>query len=144
MPAQPIRHEFVDVIPDQIDDGVLYVCVRYATAVHHCGCGCGKEVVTPFTPTDWKVIFDGATVSLHPSIGNWSFPCQSHYWIREDKVVWAPKWSSERIARGRRADQTRKAARLGAGAEIPGGEIQSDAGQARRWPWSWLLGHLRR
>jgi hypothetical protein len=41
---------------------------------------------------------------LHPSIGNWSFPCQSHYWIRNNRVEWAPKWSREQIERGRRHD----------------------------------------
>jgi hypothetical protein len=38
---------------------------------------------------------------LHPSIGNWSFACQSHYWIRNNRVEWAPKWSREQIERGR-------------------------------------------
>jgi hypothetical protein len=36
-------------------------------------------------------------VSLDPSIGNWSFPCRSHYWIRNNKVRWAENWSQARI-----------------------------------------------
>ena len=33
-------------------------------------------------------MFDGRTISLNPSIGNWSYPCRSHYWIKGNRVVW--------------------------------------------------------
>ena len=69
-----------------IEEGKIYVSIAYATAVHKCACGCGKEVVTPLSPTDWKLIFDGKTVSLDPSIGNWGFPCRSHYWVRNNRA----------------------------------------------------------
>ncbi|WP_353963011.1 DUF6527 family protein [Streptomyces sp. NBC_00365] len=39
-------------------------------------CGCGRKVVTPLAPQEWKLTLDGVSVSLHPSIGNWSFPLQ--------------------------------------------------------------------
>ena len=39
-----------------------------------------------------------------PSIGNWEFPCHSHYWIRHDDIQWARRWSDEEIAEGRRRD----------------------------------------
>jgi hypothetical protein len=106
---EALRHEFVEFIPDELEEGVLYVSIPYATAAHLCACGCGREVITPISPTDWKVIFDGATVSLDPSIGNWSFPCQSHYWIRRGRIRWARKWTREEIeagrARGRRVKE---------------------------------------
>ncbi len=101
-------HEFVEYVPDEIVDGVLYVSIQYATVVHRCCCGCGKEVVTPLTPTDWRLTFDGETVSLYPSIGNWNFSCQSHYWIRRNRVSWAERWSSERITAGRMRDRALK------------------------------------
>ncbi|PYT79987.1 MAG: hypothetical protein DMG40_13935 [Acidobacteria bacterium] len=75
-----LAHEFVEYMPDQLKDGVLYVSIPFATGAHKCCCGCGQEVVTPLSPTDWKLIFDGRSISLDPS--NWSFPCKSHYWIR--------------------------------------------------------------
>ncbi len=80
MRATSVRHKFVDVVPGQLERETLYVSIPFATAAHLCLCGCGHEVVTPLSPTDWRLIFDGATVSLEPSIGNWSYPCQSHYW----------------------------------------------------------------
>jgi hypothetical protein len=61
--------------------GVLYVSPGYATVTHLCCCGCGAEVVTPLSPTDWKLTFDGVAISLSPSVGNWSLPCRSHYFI---------------------------------------------------------------
>lgn len=96
-----LKHEFVEFIPDELEQGTLYISIRFATASHLCCCGCGNKIVTPIRPTDWKLIFDGKTVSLYPSVGNWSFPCQSHYWIRNNRVEWAPKWSREQIAHGR-------------------------------------------
>jgi Family of unknown function (DUF6527) len=103
--------EFVETIPEQLDDGVIYISMQYATAVHRCCCGCGREVVTPFTPTDWELTFNGESVSLTPSIGNWSFPCQSHYWITRGKVRWAPKWTRKQVEAGRSKDRRRKLAR---------------------------------
>ena len=92
-----LRHEFVDFIPNEVADGVVYVSIPYATVAHKCCCGCGMEVVTPLSPTDWELIFDGESISLDPSIGNWSFDCKSHYWIRRNKVRWADRWSQEEI-----------------------------------------------
>lgn len=100
-----VRHEFVDYIPEKLDDGVLYVGVRYATAAHLCCCECGNEVTTPLSPAQWSLTFDGQTTSLAPSIGNWSFACQSHYWIERNRVVSAPTWTKRRIAAGRAADR---------------------------------------
>jgi hypothetical protein len=38
-----IRHEFVEFIPKERQEGVLYVSIPYATAVHNCFCGCGLK-----------------------------------------------------------------------------------------------------
>ncbi len=102
------RHEFVEFVPETVVDGIVYVSIPYATAIHRCACGCGQEVVTPLSPTDWKVIYDGKTISLDPSIGNWSFDCQSHYFIRGNCILWCDRWSKERIELGRTHDAARK------------------------------------
>ena len=101
-------HEFVDHIPEQLFDGVLYVSIRFATVVHRCACGCGEEVVTPLGPAEWKLTYDGRTVSLAPSIGNWSFPCRSHYWIDEGVVRWARGFSGAEVAQVRRKARTHR------------------------------------
>ena len=79
---------FVEFLPDELETGKLYISMQYATASHKCCCGCGCDVVTPISPTDWHLAFDGRSISLTPSIGNWSYPCRSHYWIRHNRVVW--------------------------------------------------------
>jgi hypothetical protein len=104
--------EFVVSIPEQLEDGILYVSMPFATAGHNCCCGCGNQVFTPFTPSDWQLKFDGK-VSITPSIGNWSFKCQSHYWIVRDNVKWAGKMSREEIQKGREADRLRKRRQFG-------------------------------
>lgn len=108
-----IRPEFVEFIPDNVKEGVLYISVHYGTATHMCPSGCGEIVVTPIKPTDWTLIWNGESVSLYPSIGNWGLPCKSHYWIRENKVVWAPKLSTSEIELGRDADTRNKARYFG-------------------------------
>lgn len=117
--SSTIEHEFVDVIPGELREGKVYVSTKYATVVHKCCCGCGSEVVTPLSPVQWTLKFDGETISLSPSIGNWSFPCQSHYWIRQGRVEWARAWSRDKIAAGRRSDRAaierRYASRAGVG-----------------------------
>lgn len=85
-----LRPEFIVTVPDDLEEGVLYVSMTYATAIHLCACGCGEEVVTPISPTDWQLRYDGEAISLAPSIGNRRLPCRSHYWIRSGRVDWAP------------------------------------------------------
>ncbi len=103
-----LSHEFVEFIPDELNEGTLYICMGLATVVHKCCCGCGNEVVTPLSPTDWKLTFDGETITLYPSIGNWGFKCQSHYWVEDSQVRWAPRWSRRKIDAERVRDRLAK------------------------------------
>lgn len=79
---------FCDSIPSELAPGVLYISMVGRLAMHLCPCGCGKVVVTSFAPGHWKLIFDGESVSLSPSIGNFNFECQSHYYICNNRVKW--------------------------------------------------------
>lgn len=99
---------FVESIPETLDRDVLYVSMTFATAMHLCACGCGREVVTPLSSTDWKLWFDGEHVTLYPSVGNWSFPCRSHYWIRKNGIHWAASMSETAIRDLRALDRARK------------------------------------
>lgn len=78
--------------------------MEYCTAIHKCVCGCGNKVVTPISPTGWQLEFDGKSISLCPSIGNWNFDCQSHYWIKKSKIQHAKKWDKYEIQEGRDLD----------------------------------------
>jgi hypothetical protein len=137
-----IEHLFVEFLPDDIEEGVLYVSMPYAIVEHRCCCGCGEKVVTPLSPTDWSLTFDGKTVSLRPSIGNWNFPCQSHYWIRGSEVIWAPRWTREQIEAGRWRDRRRKATYYAGEGDT---EIDVPPGTTltKQSPWSRLLWRLK-
>lgn len=110
MRVHTLRPQFVELMPKQLESGVLYVSMTYGTAIHLCCCGCGHRVVTPLAPDEWQLSFDGVAVWLDPSIGNWSFPCQSHYWIRGNSVEWARRWTQEEIRLGRARDRAQKTA----------------------------------
>lgn len=103
-----LQHKFVESIPAEIEANVIYISIPFCTAIHLCVCGCGKEVVTPLSPTDWQLHFDGKTISLSPSIGNWSFECQSHYFIRRNKIEYSMKWTDKEIEKGRDRDSAHK------------------------------------
>ena len=104
-----LEHRFVRHIPEKAEPGVLYISIEYATAVHSCCCGCGEEVVTPFTPTDWSMIYDGDSVTLRPSIGNWNMACRSHYLIIKNRVIEAKPWSKKQIEKEKKRDKAAKA-----------------------------------
>ncbi len=103
-----LRHEFVLYMPEQLEDGVIYISMKYRLAIHKCVCGCGNKVITPFSPTDWELRFYGDSISLSPSIGNWNFDCQSHYWIIKNQIKHSGRWNEQQISNGRKQDKKRK------------------------------------
>lgn len=113
MKLKMITPRFVNFIPEELEEGILYISTDYATATHKCASGCGEPVVTPIRPTDWTLIWNGETVTMKPSIGNWSLPCQSHYLIIENEIIWAGKWSSSQIKAGRERDKKVKSQYFG-------------------------------
>lgn len=92
-----VSHQYHKYIPDDLEEGILYISEQYSTAIHLCCCGCGEKVITPLKATGWELSFHENGASLYPSIGNWSFPCQSHYWIKEGGVEWSYKFSESEI-----------------------------------------------
>lgn len=83
-----LRPLFLEYFPDEFESGILYVSMQYAICGHLCACGCGEKVITPLSPTRWKLVYNGEDVTLYPSIGNYSFACQSHYFLTNGNVVW--------------------------------------------------------
>lgn len=100
-----IRPQFVEFIPGSLSDDVLYISEHYRTAVHLCPCGCGEKVVTPLSSANWRLVRRGDLVSLYPSIGNWKYTCRSHYWIKDNRVIWATQFSAARIAQAQERDR---------------------------------------
>lgn len=133
-----LEHRFVRNVSESLAPGVLYISIEYATAAHSCCCGCGEEVVTPFSPTDWKMTFDGETISLSPSIGNWLLPCRSHYVIKRGRIIEAGPWTDEEVAAERQRDSRAKAAFYGTGsATPPTGQVSAAVPGARNKDSIW-------
>ena len=101
-----VEPRFVDSAPEILDPGVMYVSIRHKTVLHLCACGCGHEVVTPLAPHRWRLVFDGETVSLEPSVSNGVLACRSHYFITRNMIDWRRpmteagiEWARSRDAR---------------------------------------------
>ncbi len=97
-------------MPKELEAGVLYISEEFETAAHLCACGCGSKIRTPLGPTEWEVVEGRQGPTLYPSVGNWQQECQSHYWIEDGKVRWAPKWTREEILEGRNREEERRRA----------------------------------
>lgn len=94
-----INPVFVEFVPEKLEEGKIYISKTYLTASHNCVCGCGHRVVTPLRPKPrgWRLTEHDGTVTLFPSIGNWSFPCRSHYWIKRNRIVGSYPMSADEI-----------------------------------------------
>lgn len=119
MKVQSVRPEYVDFIPSTLEDGVLYISRQFRTASHRCCCGCGTKIVTPLRETEYRLSERAGLVSIVPSIGNWNHPCQAHYFITDNRVVWASAMNRAAIQAGRAHDDAVKKAYFA----------------KARWPW---------
>lgn len=97
----------VQYVPRTLEPGILYVSEEFGAALHLCACGCGLKVSTPIGPTDWSIEETLMGATLFPSVGNWQQPCQSHYFIRDGRIIWLDAWTPEQIKLGRLAKELR-------------------------------------
>ena len=108
MMYRSVEPTFVEFLPDVLEGGLLYVSMEHGMVAHRCCCGCGSPVYTPLTPTDWKIMYNGETITLSPSVGSWELPCRSHYIIKANRIVVAGSWTDEQIVRERQRDANAK------------------------------------
>ena len=98
--TKTLKCKFVDTIPVQKDEGILYVSYKHDTTTHLCPCGCKNIVPLPISHEGND--FPGSNYDLHrwefthldkiptirPSINSVSFECKSHYFITQGKIIW--------------------------------------------------------
>lgn len=81
-------------IPQEIEEGKLYISEEYEVAIHSCACGCGIRTVTPLIANGeerkynrtWYLKGTRELPSLEDSIENKH--CGAHYYIKEGKIQW--------------------------------------------------------
>ena len=85
---------------DKLEEGVLYIVdsgtQREQTVLFNCPCGCGNVIDIPYYRADqqkelfpsWAYRERQGKVTLSPSVFSTGLPCRSHYFIRDDKIVW--------------------------------------------------------
>jgi hypothetical protein len=84
---------FVEEIPEEIEEGKIYISEKYGTTTHLCACGCMGKTITPLKEVwgdGWDLFRNQDKVTLRPSIGNWAgqSPYHAHYYITENKIEW--------------------------------------------------------
>lgn len=100
-----LAHQYVEFIPKDLEEGVLYISKRFRTASHLCCCGCATKVPTPLNVAKWTLTDHGDTVSLSPSVGLGSLACRSHYWIRGGQIDWYRNMTDRQTDRARHLDE---------------------------------------
>jgi hypothetical protein len=119
----------VRFMPKTLEEGILYYSEEFGSAIHLCACGCGAKVSTPIGPAEWSLAEAENGPTLDPSIGNWQHDCQSHYWIRNGRIIWSTQWSSEQVALGRGVEAKRREVYYESRKPAPVGPLQ------RIWEW---------
>ena len=102
--------EWVEDMPQSMRSGTLYISIKHRLIEHVCACGCGEEISLPLGKSEWRIAYDGDSISVFPSVGNWRLPCKSHYVIRENKTIWCTRWTEKQILEGRKRDRAEKLA----------------------------------
>lgn len=92
-----IRHinEILIEGEDKLENGVLYIDDSSPYVEFLCPCGCGRVTMIPTNRNYeciqhpyWDISESNGTVSLSPSIYSTGFDCKSHYFIKENKIIW--------------------------------------------------------
>ena len=67
---------------------------RYKWAILSCPCGCGGRIdvcLMPSAMPRWELSLRNGRASLSPSIWVPKERCGSHFWIRQNRVIWCRK-----------------------------------------------------
>lgn len=88
MKQNTYKSKIVEYIPEDLEEGILYIAPQFGAALHKCMCGCGEKVSTPLGDNGWTWKVENEEVSLSPSIGSWQQECKSHYFLKNGTVQW--------------------------------------------------------
>ena len=92
---QTYAYERVEDTPEEVAAGIVYLVgdgEKPWYAVLKCPCSCSQTISLSLVPGDsprWRAILHkNGTLTLHPSIWR-TKGCQSHFFIRRGRIIWA-------------------------------------------------------
>ncbi|WEX08943.1 DUF6527 family protein [Chelativorans sp. AA-79] len=91
------RYLWVERIPTQMQEGVVYHTEEFELAGLLCACGCGHRI-TLLVPDSHQVWNEGGYATIRPSVGVFDAPCKAHYVITAGNVQWLPAFTSAQAA----------------------------------------------
>jgi len=88
-----LKPEFVNEMPIELDNNILYISEEFGISIHLCACGCGQKTVIDLKPRwkdGWSLMNNAGKITIRPSIGNFSGenPYHAHYFITENRIDW--------------------------------------------------------
>ncbi len=86
MKLTTLQLKYVDYIPVEREEGILYLCQEYHVSCHRCPCGCGKDVILDHNRWEYSILSD--TITVRPSVWSFNLPCKSHYFITNNQIEW--------------------------------------------------------
>jgi len=85
----------MSAVPERLG-GTIYIVRRGGIdrrAAFDCPCRCGRKIdlnlVKSGQQPSWSAMMEGDKITLHPSVWLRSDPCQSHFFIRGSRIIWA-------------------------------------------------------
>ena len=81
--------EFMTNVND-MKDNIIYISLKYGVTGHRCLCGCGLLTILPLNQKEdseeirnhgWGMTDNDGKLTFTPSVGNYQYPCKSHYII---------------------------------------------------------------
>ena len=94
-------NEFKEVIVQKwfnkdyvFEEGKIYISTGADYIFFKCPCGCGEierikqDSRTQIPNVKWKFTISDGTVTIHPSMYMRECKTNSHYWLRDSKVIW--------------------------------------------------------
>lgn len=85
-------------LPSSLGNDLFIVGAKsgYKWAILSCPCGCGERIdicLMPSSNPRWELSLRKKRASLTPSIWVPAERCGSHFWIRDNRIVWYGRYS---------------------------------------------------
>jgi len=80
---ESVTPEYIEFMPevDDMKENTIYISLKFSVTGHRCLCGCGSLTILPINNDGWNMTDNDNKLTFTPSVGNFQYPCKSHYII---------------------------------------------------------------